>query len=156
MTFPGSCTASGLRHGASAADSSAPTPTARTVSTNATAPAWDTTPDPKVSTRTTGYNPLRLFTWKVLLDPARSDSQQATSFLVRSTFQLINTDRQPTVGGGSGAGAVALLAPRFQPPPVEPCMRFSRTRLTDVVHRRHSVSPARPGRAWVRRRFRAG
>ena len=28
---------------------------------------------------------------------------------------------------------------RFQLPPVEPCMRFSRTRLTDVVHRRHSV-----------------
>jgi hypothetical protein len=25
---------------------------------------------------------------------------------------------------------------RFQPPPVDPCMRFSRTRLTDVLHRR--------------------
>ena len=36
--------------------------------------------------------------------------------------------------------------PGFLPPPVEPCMRFSRTRLTDVVHRRHSASPARPGR----------
>jgi Bifunctional DNA primase/polymerase, N-terminal len=24
---------------------------------------------------------------------------------------------------------------RFQPPPVKPCMRFSRTRLTDIVHR---------------------
>jgi hypothetical protein len=45
---------------------------------------------------------------------------------------------------------------RFQLPPVKPCVRFSRTRLTDVVHRRHSVSPARPGRAWVRRRFRPG
>ncbi len=32
---------------------------------------------------------------------------------------------------------------RFQLPPVNPCMRFSRTRLTDVVHRRHSVFPAR-------------
>ncbi len=80
--------------------------------------------------------------------------------------------RAPRVG--SGAGAVAVVGGRsrslgargfpsgcptsvavanslrFQLPPVEPCMRFSRTRLTDVVHRRHSVSPARPGRAWVR------
>lgn len=45
---------------------------------------------------------------------------------------------------------------RFQPPPVEPCVRFSRTRLTDVVHRRHSAFPARLGRAWVRQRFRQG
>ena len=28
---------------------------------------------------------------------------------------------------------------RFQLPPVNPCMRFSRTRLTDAVHRQHSV-----------------
>jgi hypothetical protein len=28
---------------------------------------------------------------------------------------------------------------RFQPPPVEPCMRFSRTRLTDAFHRRCST-----------------
>ena len=33
---------------------------------------------------------------------------------------------------------------RFQPPPVEPCVRFSRTRLTDVVHRQHSTFAARP------------
>ncbi len=45
---------------------------------------------------------------------------------------------------------------RFQLPPVEPCVRFSRTRLTDVVHRRHSAFPASPERAWGRRRFRAG
>ncbi len=31
------------------------------------------------------------------------------------------------------------VAFRFQPPPVEPCMRFSRTRLTDALHRRCSV-----------------
>ncbi len=71
--------------------------------------------------------------------------------------------------GGSGAGAVAngsavgLGAPawgfptgsfrvdhgryrfRFQPPPVKPCMRFSRTRLTDVLHRRRSAFQARNG-----------
>ena len=70
--------------------------------------------------------------------------------------------------GGSGAGAVAIgsavglaLLPgfppgsfrfdrgryrfRFQPPPVKPCMRFSRTRLTDVLHRRRSAFQARNG-----------
>ena len=40
--------------------------------------------------------------------------------------------------------ALARSVFRFQLPPVKPCMRFSRTRLTDAVHRRHSVSPARP------------
>jgi hypothetical protein len=49
---------------------------------------------------------------------------------------------------------LALL--RFQFPPVKPCMRFSRTRLTDVVHRRHSACPARACRPWVVRRFRRG
>src|SRR5262245_21198800 len=44
------------------------------------------------------------------------------------------------------------VAFRFQSPPVEPCVRFSRTRLTDALHRRCSISPARPGGAWVRRR----
>jgi hypothetical protein len=45
---------------------------------------------------------------------------------------------------------------RFQLPPVEPCMRFSRTRLTDAVHRRHSVFPARREMAWVRRQSHQG
>ena len=30
---------------------------------------------------------------------------------------------------------------RFQLPPVKPCMRFSRTRLTDAVHRRIRFPP---------------
>jgi hypothetical protein len=30
-------------------------------------------------------------------------------------------------------------APKEESPPVEPCMRFSRTRLTDALHRRCSV-----------------
>lgn len=34
---------------------------------------------------------------------------------------------------------------RFQRPPVEPCMRFSRTRLTDVLHRA-AFGVARQGR----------
>jgi hypothetical protein len=50
------------------------------------------------------------------------------------------------VGGWRG-DAVAF---RFQSPPVEPWVRFSRTRLTDALHRRCSISPARPGGAWVR------
>jgi hypothetical protein len=39
---------------------------------------------------------------------------------------------------------VGLL--RFQRPPVEPCMRFSRTRLTDALHRRCSATRARQAR----------
>jgi len=52
---------------------------------------------------------------------------------------------------GCATSVAVAKSLRFQLPPVEPCMRFSRTRLTDVVHRRHSASPARPGTAWVRR-----
>jgi hypothetical protein len=52
--------------------------------------------------------------------------------------------------------ALARSLFRFQLPPVKPCMRFSRTRLTDAVHRRHSAPPARPGKAWVQQQFRQG
>ncbi len=47
--------------------------------------------------------------------------------------------------GGSAGGAwlhgepTGLISSRRH---IEPCMRFSRTRLTDVLHRRHSVGPA--------------
>jgi hypothetical protein len=34
------------------------------------------------------------------------------------------------------------------PPPIEPCVRFSLTRLTDVFHRRHSALPATAGSVW--------
>jgi hypothetical protein len=47
--------------------------------------------------------------------------------------------------GGSGTGAVPLVVVRFQSPPVKPCVRFSRTRLTDVVYRRHSARQSRKG-----------
>ena len=88
---------------------------------------------------------------------------------------------RPAPAVGSGAGAVASpvvrsgshFSPAFacgplhcrdhgqgcpvsSPRRLEPCMRFSRTRLTDAVHRQHSASPASPGRAWVRRRSRQG
>jgi hypothetical protein len=39
---------------------------------------------------------------------------------------------------------------------IEPCVRFSRTRLTDAVHRRHSAFPARASRPWVRQRNQPG
>jgi hypothetical protein len=47
--------------------------------------------------------------------------------------------------GGSGTGAVPQITARFQSPPVKPCVRFSRTRLTDVLHRRHSAFPGPEG-----------
>lgn len=50
--LPGSWTARGRRHGASAADIAWSNPVLRTVSTSSTAPAWDTTPRPPPSTRT--------------------------------------------------------------------------------------------------------
>jgi transposase len=51
------------------------------------------------------------------------------------------TSRNGRVGDWRG---FRRLRPRFQSPPVKPCMRFSRTRLTDVLHRGHSAFPA-PG-----------
>src|SRR3984885_11665736 len=46
--------------------------------------------------------------------------------------------------GGSEAPGVARrarLTPGSPSPPIDPCMRFSRTRLADVLHRRHSACP---------------
>jgi hypothetical protein len=40
-------------------------------------------------------------------------------------------------GCATSVAMVSVL--RLQLPPVDPCMRFSRTRLTDVLHRRCSV-----------------
>lgn len=53
-TLAGSCTASGLRHGANADDSSRSNPTARTVSSTTTAPACDTVVRSHASTPTWG------------------------------------------------------------------------------------------------------
>jgi hypothetical protein len=52
------------------------------------------------------------------------------------------------VGGWRGDVVRSVSSPRR----LEPCVRFSRTRLTDVVHRRHSAVPAR-WLAWEQRRF---
>src|SRR6202042_2326508 len=40
-----------------------------------------------------------------------------------------------------GVARRCRLTPGFLPPPIEPCVRFSRTRLADVLHRRHSADP---------------
>ena len=45
---------------------------------------------------------------------------------------------------------------RFQPPPVEPDMRFSLIRLTDVLHRRHSVTASTAETVAVEQRLHEG
>ncbi len=52
--FPGSCVAKGLRHGANATERAPPNPVFSAVRSNITAPAWDTTPIPVVSTDNDG------------------------------------------------------------------------------------------------------
>jgi hypothetical protein len=53
-TFAGLCTASGLRHGANAADNASSRPDARIVAVRSVPPALQTTPRPASSTRTRG------------------------------------------------------------------------------------------------------
>jgi hypothetical protein len=48
--------------------------------------------------------------------------------------------------------AMGRLVPGSSRRHLEPCVRFSRTRLSDVLHRRHSAMPASPGWVWARRR----
>jgi hypothetical protein len=62
--------------------------------------------------------------------------------------------RLPSVRRGRRAACESPTGTRFLPPPIEPCMRFSRTRLTDVLRRWHSASPARACSPWARRRSR--
>src|SRR6476646_8608906 len=80
--------------------------------------------------------------------PAPTPTPATTTTTTTSTAPAPAPPRMEVgwVGGWRG-DAVAF---RFQSPPVEPCVRFSRTRLTDALHRRCSISPARPGGAWVR------
>ena len=70
-TFPGSCTARGLRHPASPTDKPRSSPAARSVSVNSNAPAWATTPDPSPDTTTLAYRPV-VFTRKVPSELART------------------------------------------------------------------------------------
>ena len=68
----------------------------------------------------------------------------------------LRASRKPRIrrsGRREAPGSVRLVLARLVPVSsrrrVDPCMRFSRTRLTDVLHRRHSAWPASPGRGWV-------
>ena len=44
-------------------------------------------------------------------------------------------ERVEDVGGLSGEGLARWRLLRFQPLPIQPCVKFSLTRLTDTVHR---------------------
>jgi hypothetical protein len=69
----------------------------------------------------------------------------------------VSRDAAVAVGSAGGAwrrGALWPLAPDSSRRLIEPGMRFSRTRLTDVLRRRRSVSPATAGWAAARRRCR--
>jgi hypothetical protein len=73
--------------------------------------------------------------------------------------RAIPVRRQLLVGGVGGRrprraavrARLALVSSRRR---IDPCERFSRTRLTDVLHRRHSATRSRPGWVWERQRFR--
>ena len=99
--------------------------------------------------------------WAALIDVERTTPASRTAQTIRQVKNLL---RRLTISEvGSGAGAVALsgvrsrshFSPGFpcgplrcvtmagcsvsSPRRIEPCVRFSRTRLTDAVHRRHSA-----------------
>ena len=84
------------------------------------------------------------------------DRGLAAALFLRAVARPIDVD---AVGSAGGAWTVRLSEPDWSGSShrhLEPCMRFSRTRLTDVFHRRHSALPARACWPWVRRRFRGG
>ena len=78
---------------------------------------------------------------------------------IRLPGRLLQSDRKPqaigdqqvAVGSAGGAWAARLGRLGLVPPAadIEPCMRFSRTRLPDVLHRWHSASRSpRPVGSW--------
>jgi hypothetical protein len=78
-------------------------------------------------------------TVEVLVALAHATLASRRSSQTRTTAADSRTDPQaPRVGGDGRVGSWRGVMSRFQLPPFEPCMRFSRTRLTDVLHRRCS------------------
>ena len=72
-----------------------------------------------------------------------------TTFAIRGTHawppELVVPESGHVVGSAGGAWAARLCEPTglvSSRRHIEPCMRFSRTRLSDVLHRRHSAIPA--------------
>src|SRR5664279_4020551 len=90
-TFPGSCTASGLRHGSNAADIARSNPTVVAVVTSSTDPPIDTTRCPEPATRNDGYNPVGFRIRKVLRFMQGYGHQIPTFLQVRAPFPMINT-----------------------------------------------------------------
>ncbi len=108
--LPGSCTALGLRHGASARDSASARPVRRAVSTSRAPPACETTRPPLSGSRTRGYDPIRLLTRRVPLSLVGQDPGQALS------SQLSGDLRDPArFLDVSGNGSHAPGRRRFQP-----------------------------------------
>jgi hypothetical protein len=70
---------------------------------------------------------------------AGHDGATATSS-VHATAITSGNASQITKWEGRGLARFRCAA-RFQSPPVKPGMRFSGTRLTDVLHRRYSAFP---------------
>src|SRR5665647_114652 len=66
-------------------------------------------------------------TLSALVDPSTASGRH---------YQIENASSEDGWVGGWRGDAGAF---RFQPPLVEPCMRFSRTRLTVALHRRCST-----------------
>jgi hypothetical protein len=95
MILPGSWTASGLRHPASADDRDRSRPVAVTVRVSRNPPACPIAAVADVSTRTRGYNPV-IFTLRVLLELGICGRQQSTFSQVRSTFHLTHASHSAT------------------------------------------------------------
>src|SRR6266568_2832645 len=115
----------------------------------------------------------QLKTWRILRKlhccPWRA-GQLAKAIHVLQTREITGCRVGGWRGGSLAVGPGAFMFRRFpgrlrhpsapgqvcsvsSPRRLEPCVRFSRTRLTDAVHRRHSAFPARACPPWVRRRF---
>ncbi len=112
--LPGSCTARGLRHGASAADIAASRPDSRTASTSSAASAGDTIPRPSSSTRHAGSTRYAPSPGKCLRRQREQGPQQSPFSLVRGTFRFLDhePDSPPRESARLGRKSGARHSPR--------------------------------------------
>src|SRR5690606_21448436 len=78
-------------------------PLLRTVSTSSTAPAWETTPRPPLSTPTRGQHPIRLLTSKVPSGLARTAPSTSPILPAQGHPSYLNGHSRPTARGHPGA-----------------------------------------------------
>jgi hypothetical protein len=94
---------------------------------------------------------VRALTWRVGSSPSTGPKERFSRrprFIAHSDeIRREGSTLHCSPGRGWVAAGAVTLGFRFQPPPVEPCMRFSSTRLTDVFHRLCSAGPAT--RRWA-------